>query len=74
MHSQLCGGHKVAWGLVWIGAINWGLVGAFQFNLVNTLVGSWPTVERIVYVLVGVAALMMLLCSGCKGCKPAAKG
>lgn len=43
--------------LVIVGGLNWGLMGAFQFNLVNTLVGAWPMVENVVYILVGLAAL-----------------
>ena len=65
----MCGVHKVCAALVWIGAINWGLIGAFNFNLVNMLLGSWPTVERIVYVLVGLAALGMLTACKCKMCQ-----
>lgn len=41
--------------LVVIGAANWGLVGLFNFNLVEWLLGSWPILERAVYILVGVA-------------------
>jgi hypothetical protein len=53
---------KVAWILVLVGALNWGLVGlgnllGFQGNVVEMLLGSWPTVENIVYVLVGVSAV-----------------
>lgn len=43
--------------LVIVGALNWGLVGAFNFNLVNAILGSLPTVERVVYILVGIAAI-----------------
>lgn len=43
-----------------IGGINWGLVGIFQYNLVNSLLGTWPMVERVVYGVVGVAALVLL--------------
>lgn len=43
-----------------VGALNWGLVGLLNINLVNMLVGSWPTVERIVYILVGVSAAYIL--------------
>ena len=46
--------------LVIVGAINWGLVGLFQFNLVNALFGSVPAVETVVYVLVGLAGLWMI--------------
>lgn len=49
----------VAWWLVVIGAINWGLT-AFGFNLVETLFGSWPTVVQVVYIVVGLSALWLL--------------
>ena len=61
-------GHKASWLLVIVGALNWGLWGAFQYNLVNALLGSWPTVERVVYVLVGLAGLMLLVGCRCKMC------
>ena len=47
----------VTYTLVVVGALNWGLVGLFDFNLVNALVGTWPTVEKLVYVLVGASAV-----------------
>lgn len=43
--------------LVIIGAINWGLIGLFSFDLVATIFGSMSTFSRIVYVLVGIAGL-----------------
>jgi len=49
--------HLLTYSLVVIGALNWGLVALFNFNLVNAFLGSWPTVERLVYVLVGAAAV-----------------
>ena len=56
--------------LVIIGALNWGLVGAFQYDLVAELLGSVPMAARTVYILVGLAGVMMLVnlvkkCSGC---------
>jgi uncharacterized protein len=50
--------------LVIIGGINWGLIGLFSFNLVAKLVGAWPIVERIVYILVGLAAIAMIFIAG----------
>ena len=55
--------------LVVVGAINWGLVGVGHFlgtdlNVVNMLLGSWPAVENIVYVLVGVAGVMTVAKGG----------
>ncbi|MBI5357084.1 DUF378 domain-containing protein [Candidatus Collierbacteria bacterium] len=41
--------------LVLIGAVNWGLVGLFNFNLVSAVLGSWPALTKWAYILVGVA-------------------
>ncbi len=43
--------------LMIVGGINWGLVGAFDFDLVATLFGSGTMLSRIIYMLVGLAAL-----------------
>ncbi len=43
--------------LVIIGALNWGLVGLFGFNLVNAIFGGAPALESIIYVIVGLAGL-----------------
>lgn len=43
--------------LVIVGGLNWGLVGLFNFNLVSTLFGVMSVVSRVVYSLVGLAAL-----------------
>ena len=48
--------HGIAFVLLVIGGLNWGLV-AFDYNLVSLLVGNWPVVEQIVYVLVGLSAI-----------------
>ncbi len=47
----------IALTLVIIGAINWLLVGLFEFNLVDTLFGSLSALTRIIYGIVGVAGL-----------------
>lgn len=41
-----------------IGCINWGLVGLFNFNLVEYLLGDGSLITRIVYVLVMIAGLI----------------
>ena len=51
---------KIAYVLVIIGALNWGLYGAFGFNLVESLLGSLPMIESIVYVLVGISGLLLI--------------
>ena len=48
---------KIALVLIIIGAINWGLIGFFQFNLVATLFGDMTALSRIVYALVGISGL-----------------
>ncbi len=55
--------------LVWIGALNWGLVGAFNLDLVDLLFGGIPTIQRLLYVLIGLSALIMLGCCKCQKCK-----
>ena len=55
----------VALVLVVVGAVNWGLVGLFQFDLVATLFGgSAAPLARIVYSLVGVAGVALLALRG----------
>ncbi|PIS07735.1 DUF378 domain-containing protein [Candidatus Berkelbacteria bacterium CG10_big_fil_rev_8_21_14_0_10_43_13] len=51
---------KVAWVLVIIGALNWGLVGFFDWDLVAKIFGDMTTLSRIVYDLVGLSALYLL--------------
>jgi uncharacterized membrane protein YuzA (DUF378 family) len=43
--------------LLIVGGLNWGLVGLFRFDLVATIFGEMSALSRIVYVLVGVAAV-----------------
>lgn len=51
----------VALVLLVIGGLNWGLVGLFEYDLVAALFGDMSVLSRIVYVLVGLAALYELL-------------
>ena len=54
--------------MVLVGALSWGLVGGFGINLVNSLLGSMPTIEKTVYILIGLAAVSMLFHAKCKKC------
>lgn len=61
--------NAVAYVLVLIGALNWGLVGISpNLDLVQLLIGSWSeVVARIVYILVGLSALWLIVKKpGCK--------
>ena len=48
---------KIALALVVIGAINWGLIGLFNFNLVELIFGDMTFLARTVYTLVGIFGL-----------------
>lgn len=47
--------------LLIVGGLNWGLVGAFDFNLVSALFGDMTPLSRIVYILVGLSALYQIV-------------
>lgn len=44
-----------------IGALNWGLIGLFDTNVVTAIFGSGSTLTQIVYVLVGLSGLWLLV-------------
>lgn len=44
-----------------IGAINWGLIGLFNFNLVSLILGDMSILSRIVYILVGLAGIYLIV-------------
>ncbi|MHB0998656.1 MAG: DUF378 domain-containing protein [Armatimonadota bacterium] len=46
--------------LVIIGALNWGLVGLFNFNLVSAIFGEKSAISKIIYILVGLSGLYLL--------------
>ena len=48
---------KIALALIVIGALNWGLIGLFKFDLVATLFGDMSILSRIVYSIVGISGL-----------------
>ncbi len=48
---------KIALFLTIVGGLNWGLVGAFKFNLVELIFGFAPILASIVYVVVGLSAI-----------------
>lgn len=53
--------------LVLVGALNWGLIGLFNFNLVAAIFGDMTIPARIVYSLVGISAIVTgLTMHGCE--------
>lgn len=70
--------HMIAFILLVIGGLNWGLMGLSGFvgggnwNVVNLILGSWPMVEWAVYVAIGLSAVWLAAthnktCMECKG-------
>lgn len=47
--------------LVIVGGVNWGLVGAFNFDLVAAIFGAGSVLARLVYVVVGLSALWQIM-------------
>ncbi len=45
---------KIALIFTIIGALNWGLIGIFDFNLVEAIFGEMDVIERIIYTIVGI--------------------
>lgn len=56
-HSRMNGLDWLALILLIIGGLNWGLVGAFSVDLVATIFGEGTLLSRIIYILVGLAAI-----------------
>ena len=59
--GKTCGVCKLVGLLVAIGAVNWGLVGVFNVDLVAKLLGGMTTAARVVYGVIGVAGLLKLV-------------
>jgi hypothetical protein len=64
--------HMVAFLLLVVGGLNWGLVGLFNYNLVESVLGGYSSITMIVYVLVGISALYIGImhkgdCKVCSG-------
>lgn len=46
--------------IVFIGALNWGLIGLFRLDLVRLIFGDMSLISRIIYVLVGICGIYLL--------------
>lgn len=67
--------HMVSWILVIVGAVNWGLIGLGGFmgadwNVVGMILGAWPTLLWLVYILVGASGVYEIVMhkKNCKMC------
>lgn len=68
--------HMVTFSLMALGALNWGLVGLINLNIVSAIFGAGSMLERVVYILVGVSAAYILAThmNDCKWCAMKGKG
>jgi len=55
--------------LVIVGGLNWGLVGLFNFDVIAAIFGAMSTLSRIIYTLVGLAAIYVAIISKSICCK-----
>ena len=55
--------------LLVVGGLNWGLVGLFNFDLVATIFGAMSVLARIVYVIVGISAVVVIVAAATAGKK-----
>lgn len=62
MNSKVC--DYLALTLGTVGALNWGLIGFFRFNLVAFLFGDMTTISRIVYGIIGIAGIYLITLYG----------
>jgi len=67
--------HIVAYVLLFVGGLNWGLVGLFHFDLVATLFGPMSMLSSFIYILVGLATVYVIFTHkmDCKVCGAAMK-
>jgi uncharacterized membrane protein YuzA (DUF378 family) len=66
--------HCIAFILVIVGGLNWLLIGLGGWNVVDLLLGAWPWLESLVYILVGLSALILIFThkKSCKMCEAGA--
>jgi uncharacterized membrane protein YuzA (DUF378 family) len=62
--------HMIAFVLVIVGGVNWGIFGLFNHDLIEDIFGNWPTFAEIIYTLVGIAAVYLAAThmNDCKVC------
>ena len=70
--------------LVIVGGLNWGLIAignwmGSNWNIVNLILGMWPTIENLVYLLVGISAIVLIFkrhcnCASCSVKQPQQTG
>ena len=52
----------IAWLLLVIGGLNWGIIGLTNVNPISMIFGAGSGIERIIYLIVGGAAILAIFC------------
>lgn len=60
MLKHACTFCKIVGAVAIIGALNWGLVGLANFNLVDAIFGAGSVLSRLIYIVVGLSGLALL--------------
>jgi uncharacterized protein len=64
-----CGPHCLAKWLLIIGGLNWGFMGLLGTNIIENVFGAWGWLVTLIYVLVGLSAVLMIIEGKCGPCK-----
>lgn len=73
MSGKGCHGAKIGMWLLVIGGLNWGIIGVADYNVLEVVLGSIPWLLQLVYILVGVSAVLLAVGCPCKACKSGKK-
>ncbi|MFA5554582.1 MAG: DUF378 domain-containing protein [Phycisphaerae bacterium] len=71
MNKKIHPACSIGFVLLIIGGLNLGLVGLFDFDVINALFGKVPLIERLVYVMIGLSAVGIIIevLSRCRICE-----
>jgi uncharacterized protein len=47
--------------ILFIGGLNWGLIGLFHFDIITAIFGDYSPISRILYIIIGLAAIYVLV-------------
>ncbi len=64
-----CKPHCISTILLVIGGLNWGAVGIFDLDVIEGIFGGWPWLVTLIYILIGISAVLFLIEGHCKKCK-----
>lgn len=66
--GKICFVHLATGILLVVGALNWGVIGAFDWNFIEAVFGKWPVLVQVFYVFFGMAAVIEIVPFKCSLC------